>query len=351
MTNSQQAYIDAFLAASQDNNQELANTLLATLNVNAIVNDRGDTVLMALLSHEKADLPIIGAAVGLILSHPQYKPTKGDLKLALDRGNDMVASQLLEKMSTGSQSIQISDDVFKAIEKDMKQTVECLLKTGRSMGIFKEIEGKYFTPLMYAFEQKKTEMVNLLLDNGANPKDIVVSGKNKIYVTDTFEPSFMLLSDTVLNHAVRLGDIEILRKILSKTNDVNFKGKDNATALFSSVSAHKVDIAKLLLEKGADPKIEGVYFYEAGEMSPLHVCLLNEQTNDKKLELAKLLIKHGAKVDEEKLRQQAANVHRNYPEELLVALKDISNTVGGGGGYTGKEATRRVQAPIDCRFH
>ena len=64
---------------------------------------------------------------------------------------------------------------------------------------------------------------------------------------------------------MRTGNFAIIEDMLSRGLDINTKNNDGNTALISAASTGKRDAVKYLLEKGADPFIEG----HSG-INPLH---------------------------------------------------------------------------------
>ncbi|XP_077297918.1 uncharacterized protein LOC143919459 [Arctopsyche grandis] len=98
------------------------------------------------------------------------------------------------------------------------------------------------TPFMIAVRWRKRDLIELLLDYGANPNI-----RNK-------------KGDTPLIESVEYLGIETL-KVLIERVDLNMTHINGETALYRSVSYELPDIFNLLLEKGADPTIGNVNKY------------------------------------------------------------------------------------------
>ncbi|MFA5924462.1 MAG: ankyrin repeat domain-containing protein [Methylococcaceae bacterium] len=90
----------------------------------------------------------------------------------------------------------------------------------------------YETALGRAAQSSRTEVVKLLLDNGANPN--VANGK----------PFF---------NAVDQGSVEVVKLLLDKGADINTKDALGHTAISSAAGEGNTEMVKLLLDKGADP--------------------------------------------------------------------------------------------------
>jgi ankyrin repeat protein len=119
-----------------------------------------------------------------------------------------------------------------------------------------------YTPLFFAAESGKANVVEYLLNNGADA-NIPDAGKR-----------------VPLHVAAQTGDMESVKLLLPKTTGgINFKGNDNYTPLFFAAESSKANVVKYLLDNGADANIDCY-----GDL-PLHVAV---QAGD--LESAKLLL-------------------------------------------------------------
>lgn len=91
------------------------------------------------------------------------------------------------------------------------------------------------TPLALACWMGNVEAAQFLLDRGADPKIVGMNGMT-------------LLHDTLLRPEP---SVEIARIVMSTTPDVNAETEFGMTPLFY---AHEVEVARMLLEAGADPE-------------------------------------------------------------------------------------------------
>lgn len=87
--------------------------------------------------------------------------------------------------------------------------------------------------------------------------------------------------------AIKKGDIEGLRSIITQTNFINKQNKDGDTLLIFAIANNKLNSARLLLAKGACPNITN---YQ--QRSPLHYAAFSGN-----VEATKLLLSMGAKAD------------------------------------------------------
>lgn len=80
----------------------------------------------------------------------------------------------------------------------------------------------------------------------------------------------------------------ILLLLMANRCDLNSDDGHGATALFMAVDDDKIDLARILLEFGANPNTKtGVYIDGTGDLTPLHIAFRSKK-------LLKLLLEHGA---------------------------------------------------------
>ena len=97
-----------------------------------------------------------------------------------------------------------------------------------------------FTALMHAAEYQRTEVVTLLLENGAD-----VNSKNNRN------------NRTALMEASSSGNVVIIKQLVERGAEINAKTNTNSTALhFASMWGH-VEAVRLLIELGAKPDMPG----------------------------------------------------------------------------------------------
>jgi ankyrin repeat protein len=147
------------------------------------------------------------------------------------------------------------------------------------------------TPLHDATERGDLDMVKLLIRNGADPKQkgplalALQSGRQdliQLFVAKGAD--FNADPDLLLSAAVSRKK-EVVELVLAKGFNVVDADNRGMWALVYAAREGHTDIVRLLLEKGVDPNIIGKAY-----TVPLHVAATKE--------IAELLLKHRAKVDE-----------------------------------------------------
>lgn len=136
------------------------------------------------------------------------------------------------------------ETLFKKIEKKGKRSIvpviQELVDTGRIEA--RSEEYKNDTPLMHAARCGHGEAVKLLLDLGANAE-----ARSK-------EKETPLLIAT--RHYLFRKNMDVISHLIEKGAQVNAKDEDGSTALMDAAIIGDMELAKVLLNAGADPKIK-----------------------------------------------------------------------------------------------
>ncbi|CVL06292.1 related to ankyrin [Fusarium mangiferae] len=195
------------------------------------------------------------------------------------------------------QDSSISPFIF-AVRFQLRDAVEHLIREG---GL--DINDRSFaneTPLWLACLTKNKEIVELLVDNGADINARCDEGVSlHISVEDgSDEITELLISRgadvsvvdgdgrTALNVASMIGNTKVARQLIDSGADVSHETRDGFTPLSMACSRGHVELAKLLIKSGAD-----VNQVLANGYRPLFQAVWHNQS-----ELAELLIDEGAEL-------------------------------------------------------
>jgi ankyrin repeat protein len=188
-----------------------------------------------------------------------------------------------------------------AVENNHYQVIEFLIKLGADVNAPGRELG--MTPLHRAATKGLADAADCLISNGAN-----IDAKNKN-------------GGTPLREAVMWSRLNVAKLLIEKGADVNIKDNDGEIALNMAIRTlsggpkpsglrgpdhtlmgdqkYRRDIALLLINKGSDVNAK----YKAGTY-PLHIAVLKGQ-----LEIAKLLLSKGAEINKNNDGDEATPLH------------------------------------------
>src|SRR5690349_17958947 len=143
-----------------------------------------------------------------------------------------------------------------AIKTGELPIVEMLIKAGANVNTVEKFHNQ--TPLMYASDAQKNaaEMVKLLLSKGASvkPRALYTDWPSQI----TSEPRAQYRPTgglTALLYAARDGCYDCVEALIAAGADVNVPTPEGVTPLMIALDNDHNDVAKLLLDRGANPHL------------------------------------------------------------------------------------------------
>ncbi|MFB0553824.1 MAG: ankyrin repeat domain-containing protein [Phycisphaerae bacterium] len=173
------------------------------------------------------------------------------------------------------------------------------------------------TPMHLAAEKGHRDIVAVLVAKGADinaknnydqtPLDVALQRNRNDIVNLLIEKS----ADVSIHTAARYGLLEKLKELIGKGSNVNAKNNAGETALDIAIQEYRQDIAKLLVDKGADVSIHTAAFIgdinkvktfvedgssadkaDASGQTPLHYATAGNHKA-----IAEILVSHGADVN------------------------------------------------------
>jgi uncharacterized protein len=286
----------ALVTAAKDGDLASVRAMLAkTVNVNETARDGSTAVLWAVYQSDIAMVRALVAA-GANLNMPnRYGVTP--LLQASRTGDAPMIAELLKSGADVKKSIHPEGEtpLMAASRTGKLNAVELLIKAESNPNAADTYQGE--TALMWAAGEGHVEVINALLAAGASPNtrasvSQLTTRKNADHPTGGF---------TALMFAVREGHENAVRALVKGGADLKVANGDGLTATSIAIENDRFDLARTLLDLGADPN-DGALFFAVGmrdattdmrahDGSRLRANLPNQLTA---LDLVKLLLDRGA---------------------------------------------------------
>jgi ankyrin repeat protein len=179
------------------------------------------------------------------------------------------------------------------------EAVKLLIEHGADVNAAESLQEQ--TALMWAAAEGHAEVIGALVANGADPNRKARVSELTTRSTRTDYPSGGF---TALHWAVRNGEEAAVRRLVEGGADLNITNADGATPMMLAIINDRFDLAAKLVELGADANDGSLYYamemrdattdWRARDGSRLRVDYPNELTA---LDLAKVLLEAGADPD------------------------------------------------------
>ena len=291
-------------------NTEIVNVLLS--NGATWVEGSFGSPLRAVIDNGNVDVAKILLKAGATVFN-------SDLYEACRKGNLAMVKALLQSCSTDEIN-KLPDDwwlpIMVASSRGDDDMVELLLHHGADIDA-ESMDGKY--ALLLAIEKGRVSTVELLLRKGAKVKNSIMDAVNLISMTprDIAEggmlPESVVLSivKLLIDHgadvdcedsynkrtpliiAISRKSLKVVELLVENGADVNLLAGAEGGPLKMAVEYNQIKIAQLLIDNGADVNLKNVR-----DVTPLMVATTPA--------MARLLVKHGAKLNEVDNRGKSA---------------------------------------------
>ena len=201
----------------------------------------------------------------------------------------------IQPANAWQEGTNMKDEFFSAITQGNTAKVKELLKADATLAQAKDQNG--LSAILKAVYYRKKEVVAVLLETGIelNIFEAAATGqtervrtllKDNATIANTFSPDGFM----PLGLAVFFGHRQVVELLLAAGAEVNLPSREamKVTPLQSAAAAREVDIARLLIEHGANVNVKQA---EAG-FTPLHEAAANGD-----LDFAALLVNNGADIN------------------------------------------------------
>jgi len=286
----------ALVVAARDGDFEAVRALLAKrVNVNERARD-GSTALLWAVHHSDLRMVRALAAAGANFSMPNHYGVTPLLE-ASRTGDAPIIAELLRAGADVRRSVHPEGEtpLMAASRTGKLDAVKLLIEAGSDPNAVDGYQKQ--TALMRAAEEGHVDVVNALLAAGADPNmkahvSLLTERKHADHPTGGF---------TALMFAVRNGHENVVRALVKGGADLKAVNGDGLTATSIAIVNDRFDLARTLLDLGADPNDGALFFavdmrdattdMRARDGSRLRADHPNELTA---LDLVKLLLERGA---------------------------------------------------------
>jgi ankyrin repeat protein len=286
----------ALVVAARDGDFDTVHTLLTkNVNVNEPARDGSTALLWAVHQSNVSMVRALIAAGANFTTRNRYGVTP--LLEASRTGDAPIIAELLKAGANVRNSAHPEGEtpLMAASRTGRLDAIELLLEAGAEPNAAETYQGE--TALMWAAVEGHVEAVNALLAAGANPNtkarvSQLTERKHADHPTGGF---------TALMFAVRNGHENVVRALVKGGADLKATNGDGVTATSIAISNDRFDLARTLLDLGADPNDGALFFavdmhdatndMHAHDGSRLRAEHPNQLTA---LDLVKLLLERGA---------------------------------------------------------
>jgi ankyrin repeat protein len=248
----------ALLVAVRDGDSAAVRTLLEKrVNVNEPARDGSTAVLWAVYQSDIGTVRALIAAGANLNTPNKYGITP--LLQASRTGDTPMIAELLKAGADVRKSVHPEGEtpLMAASRTGQLSAVQLLIKAESDPNAADSYQKQ--TALMWSAQEGHVDVVNALIAAGANPNSkasvsLLNTRKNGDHATGGF---------TALMFAVREGHEDVVRALAKGGADLKSTNGDGVTATSIAIENDRLDLARTLLDLGADPN-DGALFFAVG---------------------------------------------------------------------------------------
>jgi len=245
----------AIVVAARDGNFEAVRTLIAKrADVNKTARD-GSTALLWAVYHSDVKMAqaLLGSGANFVAAN-KYGVTP--MLQASRTGDAAMIAELMKAGADVKRSVHPEGEtpLMAAARTGKVGAVEMLLEAGSDPNAADSFQNQ--TALMRAAEEGHVDAVNVLLAAGASPNvkayvSTLTTRKNADHATGGF---------TALMFAVRNGHENVVKALVKGGADLKATNGDGVTATSIAIVNDRFDLARTLVDLGADPNDGALFF-------------------------------------------------------------------------------------------
>jgi len=236
----------------------VARNLLEIPMLRAHVQSSGYTLWAAVLYSSNAEIVSLVLKAGANPNKSRFH--SGDAFLPLHGARTVDIAQMLVEAHADVNAISIHGPgtwkgpaLLEAVARGDVAVARYLISIGAGVNMVGEnlAGARIFTPLALAANGDQVELVQLLLEEGANVNAVSWTNPRAYF---TWTESEQDRAATALQIAAALGHLEVARVLLEAGADINIPacGPNGQTALQAATATGNIEIVELLLASGAD---------------------------------------------------------------------------------------------------
>ena len=313
-------------AAKTGNTIEINSALKQRANVNAAEPDGTTALQWAVHRNQTKAVELLIRAGAKVKSSNLFGVTP--LSEAAANGNAAILEILLRAgADANATSVQGEPALMTAARSGNADAVRVLLKHGAAVDARESWKGQ--TALMWAAAENHFEVAKALIAAGAD-----LNARSTEWPLEAQRPSNGNIVSvrprgglTPILFAAREGALDSVRILAQAGADLNLTEPDGTNALVMALVIAHYDVAALLMEEVADPKIADKYgrtaLYAAIDMNSLEASMTrpapHEFDTTRPLDVAKAALSHGADVDARLLEPTPGRGLSDEPDAILQA--------------------------------
>ena len=268
------------MAAKQGNLDKVRSLLDSGVDVNASQNDGTTSLAWAVYNNndDMVDLMIRAGEDGPDVNAANEYGVN-PLHLACINQNSSIVGKLLRAGADPNNTKWTGESpLMTCANTGTIEAVKTLLDNGADVNSGEITQQQ--TALMWAAAERHPDIIKLLVERGANvhavsrlipePEPFLIETPGSMGQNFPTTLRFREYTGgfTALMFAAQQGDVESTRILLDAGADINFTTEEEGSALVVATAAGHEDLARFLIERGADPNIHDAY-----GLAPIHFAV------------------------------------------------------------------------------
>lgn len=219
----------------------------------------------------------------------------------IDDSSDLNKENLVDKIKTGIETYLSKENLDEKTKKDLEECLKQWKKDNFDLREFPRLDG-YYSLLHFAARFNCAKLAKVLIENGFDVnEERFITSLHQAAQSGSLEVAKLLLENganvnatdgmgSPLHYAAKHGETEVIELLLENKADINMQNESGDTPLHWVARDREVEALRLLSEK------DGIKIDLANKngFTPLHLSIINKRGGNKSGDLAKILLEKGA---------------------------------------------------------